>query len=124
MKTLKMIRIAAAVLAEIFIAVAFVDMYMRTGVGSLILLMIFFLSVVPFTFYESRKKETRSELIRSTNAGTFYAKAIFYLILSVVAFVAIFIDGENILLLSAFFLLGTYSALDSFILYKHRKEID
>lgn len=124
MKSLKLIRMVAAVLAEIFIVIAFVDMYMRTEVGALILLMIFFLSVVPFTFYESRKKETRSELIRPTNAGTFYAKAIFYLILSVVAFVAIFIDGENILLLSAFFLLGTYSALDSFILYKHRKEID
>ena len=51
----------AAVLAEIFIVIAFVDMYMRTEVGALILLMIFFLSVVPFTFYESRKKDTRSD---------------------------------------------------------------
>lgn len=71
MKSLKLIRMVAAVLAEIFIVIAFMDMYMRTEVGALILLMIFFLSVVPFTFYESRKKETRSELIRSTNAGTF-----------------------------------------------------
>ena len=124
MKTLKMIRIAAAVLAEIFIAVAFVDMYMRTGVGALILLMVFFLSSVPFTYYESRKKETRSELIRHINAGTFYAKAVFYLILAVVALVAAFIDGENMLLLSACLFLGVYNSLDSFVLYKHRKTID
>lgn len=124
MKTLKMIRIAAAVLAEIFIAVAFVDMYMRTGVGAVILLMAFFLSSVPFTYYESRKKETRSELIRHINAGTFYAKAVFYLILAVVALVAAFIDGENMLLLSACLFLGVYNSLDSFVLYKHRKSID
>ena len=52
MKSLKLIRMVAAVLAEIFIVIAFMDMYMRTEVGALILLMIFFLSVVPFTFYE------------------------------------------------------------------------
>lgn len=124
MKTLKIIRMAAAVLAEIFIVIAFVDMYMRTGGGALILLMIFFLSAVPFTFYESRKKETRSELICHINAGTFYAKAVFYLILAVVALVAAFIDGENMLLLFACFFLGAYNSLDSFVLYKHRKTID
>ena len=56
MKTLKMIRIAAAVLAEIFIAVAFVDMYMRTGVGALILLMVFFLSSVPLLYTKAGRK--------------------------------------------------------------------
>ena len=124
MKTLKMIRIAAAVLAEIFIAVAFVDMYMRTGVGALILLMVFFLSSVPFTIYESRKKGTRTELIRHINTGTLYGKAVFYVILSVVSLVAAFIDQEDMLLMFACFFLGAFNAVDSFILYKFRKSID
>lgn len=87
MKTLKILRLIAAALAEVFIIIAFVDMYRRTQAGALFLLMVFFLSAVPFILAESRKKGTRSELIR------------------------------------AFFFLGVFYALDSYILYKFRKSI-
>ena len=59
MKTLKICRLIAAVLAEIFIAIAFVDMYRETETGALLLLMVFFMSAVPFMYSESRKMGSR-----------------------------------------------------------------
>lgn len=124
MKTLKIIRVITAVLAELFIAVAFIDMYMKTGTGALILLMIFFLCAVPFTLSESRKKGTRSELIRPVTPSTLYAKGVFYVILAIVSIVAMIVDKDTLLLLAACFFLGAFNAADSFILYKFRKSID
>lgn len=123
MKTLKILRLIAAALAEVFIIIAFVDMYRRTQAGALFLLMVFFLSAVPFILAESRKKGTRSELIRHINPGTLYAKTLFYGLLALVALVASFIDTGDILLMYAFFFLGVFNALDSYILYKFRKSI-
>lgn len=123
MKTLKICRLIAAVLAEVFIVIAFVDMYMRTEAGALFLLMLFFMISVPFTYSESKKKGTRSELIRHITPGTLYGRMLFYAVFAIVSIVAAFIDPEDILLMSVFFFLGLFNALDSYILYKFRKSI-
>ena len=123
MKTLKICRLIAAVLAEIFIAIAFVDMYRETETGALLLLMVFFMSAVPFMYSESRKMGSRSELIRHITPGTLYGKMLFYAVFALVAIVAAFIDQEDMLLMLACFFLGVFSSLDSYILYKFRKSI-
>ena len=123
MKTLKICRFIAAVLAEIFIAIAFVDMYRETEAGALLLLMVFFMSSVPFMYSESRKMGSRSELIRHITPGTLYGKMLFYTVFALVAIVAAFIDQEDMLLMLACFFLGVFSSLDSYILYKFRKSI-
>ncbi|MBO5074784.1 MAG: hypothetical protein J6C35_05670 [Bacteroidales bacterium] len=123
MKTLKICRLIAAVLAEIFIVIAFVDMYRKTEAGALLLLMVFFMSSVPFIYSESRKMGSRSELIRHITPGTLYGKMLFYAAFALVAMVAAFIDPEDILLMSACFFLGVFNSLDSYILYRFRKSI-
>lgn len=123
MKTLKIFRLIAAVLAEVFIVIAFVDMYMRTEAGALFLLMLFFMISVPFTYSESKKKGTRSELIRHITPGTLYGRMLFYAVFAIVSIVAAFIDPEDMLLMSACFFLALFNALDSYILYKFRKSI-
>ena len=97
MKTLKICRLIAAVLAEIFIVIAFVDMYRATEAGALLLLMVFFMSSVPFIYSESRKMGSRSELIRHITPGTLYGKMLFYAAIALVAMVAAFIDPEDML---------------------------
>ena len=123
MKTLKICRLIAAVLAEIFIVIAFVDMYRKTEAGALLLLMAFFMSSVPFMYSESRKMGSRSELIRHITPGTLYGKMLFYAVFALVAIVAAFIDQEDMLLMLACFFLCVFSSLDSYILYKFRKSI-
>ena len=123
MKTLKICRLIAAVLAEIFMVIAFVDMYGETKTGALLLLMVFFMSSVPFKYSESRKIGSRSELIRHLTPGTLYGKMLFYAVFALVAIVAAFVDPEDILLMSACFFLGVFSSLDSYILYRFRKSI-
>ena len=123
MKTLKICRLIAAVLAEIFIAIAFVDMYRETETGALLLLMVFFMSAVPFMYSESRKMGSRSELIRHITPGTLYGKMLFYAVFALVAIVAAFIDQEDMLLMLACFFLCVFSSLDSYILYRFRKSI-
>lgn len=123
MKTLKICRLIAAVLAEVFIVIAFVDMYREAGAGELLLLMVFFMSAVPFMYSESRKMGSRSELIRHKTPGTLYGKMLFYAAFALVAIVAAFIDWEDMLLMLACFFLGVFSSLDSYILYKFRKSI-
>lgn len=123
MKTLKICRLIAAVLAEIFIAIAFVEMYRETETGALLLLMVFFMSAVPFMYSESRKMGSRSELIRHITPGTLYGKMLFYAVFALVAIVAAFIDQEDMLLMLACFFLGVFSSLDSYILYRFRKSI-
>ena len=123
MKTLKICRLIAAVLAEIFIAIAFVDIYRETETGALLLLMVFFMSAVPFMYSESRKMGSRSELIRHITPGTLYGKMLFYAVFALVAIVAAFIDQEDMLLMLACFFLCVFSSLDSYILYKFRKSI-
>ena len=123
MKTLKICRLIAAVLAEIFIAIAFVDMYRATEAGALLLLMVYFMSSVPFMYSESRKMGSRSELIRHITPGTLYGKMLFYAVFALVAMVAAFIDQEDMLLMLACFFLSVFSSLDSYILYKFRKSI-
>ena len=123
MKTLKICRLIAAILAEIFIVIAFVDMYRDTETGALLLLMVFFMSAVPFMYSESRKMGSRSELIRHITPGTLYGKMLFYAAFALLAIVAAFIDPEDIFLMSACFFLGVFSSLDSYILYRFRKSI-
>lgn len=123
MKTLKICRLIAAVLAEIFIVIAFVDMYRETETGALLLLMVFFMSAVPFMYSESRKMGSRSELIRHITPGTLYGKMLFYAVFALVAIVAAFIDQEDMLLMLACFFLCVFSSLDSYILYKFRNSI-
>ena len=123
MKTLKICRLIAAVLAEIFIVIAFVDMYRATEAGALLLLMVFFMSAVPFMYSESRKMGSRSELIRHITPGTLYGKMLFYAVFALVAIVAAFIDQEDMLLMLACFFLCVFSSLDSYILYKFRNSI-
>ena len=123
MKTLKICRLIAAVLAEIFIVIAFVYMYRATEAGALLLLMVFFMSAVPFMYSESRKMGSRSELIRHITPGTLYGKMLFYAVFALVAIVAAFIDQEDMLLMLACFFLCVFSSLDSYILYKFRKSI-
>ena len=123
MKTLKICRLIAAVLAEIFIVIAFVDMYRATEAGALLLLMVFFMSAVPFMYSESRKMDSRSELIRHITPGTLYGKMLFYAVFALVAIVAAFIDQEDMLLMLACFFLCVFSSLDSYILYKFRNSI-
>lgn len=102
MKSLKICRLIAAVLVEVFIVIAFVDMYRETENGALLLLMVFFMSAVPFQYSESRKKGSWSELIRHITPGTLYGK---------------------MLLMFACFFLGVFNSLDSYILYEFRKSI-
>lgn len=123
MKTLKICRLIAVVLAEIFIVIAFVDIYRETETGALLLLMVFFMSAVPFMYSESRKMGSRSELIRHITPGTLYGKMLFYAAFALVAIVAAFIDQEDMLLMLACFFLCVFSSLDSYILYKFRKSI-
>ena len=123
MKTLKICRLIAAVLAEIFIVIAFVDIYRETETGALLLLMVFFMSAVPFMYSESRKMGSRSELIRHITPGTLYGKMLFYAVFALVAIVAAFIYPEDIFLMLACFFLGVFSSLDSYILYRFRKSI-
>ena len=123
MKTLKICRLIAAVLAEIFIVIAFVDMYRDTETGALLLLMVFFMSAVLFMYSESRKMGSRSELIRHKTPDTLYSKMLFYAAGALMAIVAAFIDPEDMLLMSACFFLCVFSSLNSYILYKFRKSI-
>ena len=85
--------------------------------------MVFFMSVVPFMYSESRKMGSRSELIRHITPGTLYGKMLFYAVFALVAIVAAFIDPEDMLLMLACFFLGVFTSLDSYILYRFRKSI-
>ena len=123
MKTLKICRLIAAVLAEIFIVIAFVDMYRETEAGALLLLMVFFMCAVPFMYSESRKMGSRSELIRHITPGTLYGKMLFYAAGALMAIVAAFIDPEDMLLMSACFFLCVFSSLNSYILDNFRTSI-
>lgn len=116
-------RLIAAILAEVFIVIAFVDMYRETEAGALLLLMVLFMCAVPFKYSESRKMGSRSELIRHKTPDTLYSKMLFYAAGALMAIVAAFIDQEDMLLMLACFFLCVFSSLDSYILYKFRKSI-
>lgn len=125
LKTLRILRLIAALCSEVFVFVVFLPMFkvLETHRWMLIALMLLFVIAIPMTLAESRKKESRSELIRHVNPNTYYSKSIIYAVFALATLVCAFIFREETLLLMLCFFFGAFNALDANILYRVRKSI-
>lgn len=125
LKFLRVFRFLAALCSEVLVFVVFLPMFkvLETHKWMLIALILMFVIAIPMTLADSRKKESRSELIRHVNPNAYYSKSIIYAVFALVTFVSAFIFREEILLLMLCFFFGVFNALDAQILYRVRKSI-
>lgn len=125
LKTLRIFRLIAAICSEVLIFVVFLPMFnvLETHKWMLVALILLFVIAIPMTLAESRKKETRSELIRHVNPNTYYSKCMIYAVFAFVTLVSAFVFREQILLLTLCFFFGVFNALDANILYRVRKSV-
>lgn len=127
MKTLKIIRNIAAILAELSLLVLVVYYFMQADKNAWTLAIIFglFFGIsIPFNWKDFRKQETRSELVRPIPPQNFYGKALLSGFLTVSSI--FFVRFRE--LIGSFYIfvifLGLFFTLSYIILYKFRKQIE
>lgn len=129
MKTLKIIRDIAAILAELSLVVLVVYCIMqgqREAWTVTIIFAAFFGICIPFNWKDYRNKETRSELVRPLSPQSLYGQAILFGFMAVVFAVLMCFGFDSITwpFFLLFTFLGLFFCLSNVILYKFRKQIE
>ena len=127
MKTLKIIRDIAAILAmlsAVVLVVYFVMQGNKDATITAVIFGLFFGASIPFNWKDYRKQETRSELTIPVSPQTFYGKSLLWGFFTITSLILMPLDKVTWPFFLLFGFMGLFICLSNIILYKFRKQIE